>query len=405
MDVITYGCATNQADSEIILGLLREQGLGDEDIVVVNTCTVKSPTENKIQKRLGQLRGKKVVVAGCIPAARESIIEEYPEYSFIGVNTQDVVEAVRETVKGHRYVNIAASNDKSCLPRKRINPFVGILPISEGCLGACSYCQTRNARKNLRSYPMQKLVSEVTSMCEDGVNQIWVTSQDTGCYGKDTGENIVDLLKAICDVEYDFKVRVGMMNPEHALMHADELLKVFESEKLYRFLHIPVQSGDDGVLDDMNRDYNAKDYIKLTEKFSGFTISTDVICGYPTESEEAFNKTIKIVEETKPDIVNISRYWPRPGTKASEQKSLPGSLTKARSRKMNEAFKRIGLEKNRQWIGWGGHALVSSANPDGTLTARNDWYKPIIVEGSCLGDKIRVRVEDATYYDLRGVLV
>lgn len=406
MDVKTYGCAVNQADSEIIMGLLREHGLDNADVTVVNTCTVKSPTENKIMKELRRLSGEglKVVVAGCLPPVKPKMLTEFPGFSFIGVNTHDIARAVSVAACGERYVKIADSYDKSCMPRVRLNPVVGIVPIARGCLGGCSYCQTKNARGGLRSYPMDRLVSEVESMVDSGVREVWITAQDTGAYGRDVGSSLPELLRKIVDVEGDYIVRVGMMNPDHALDMVDELMVVFESQRLYRFLHLPVQSGDDKVLEDMGRRYTVDEFKEVVGKFDGFTISTDVIVGYPTEDEEGFRNTVRLIEEVKPDIVNISRYWPRPGTKASELKGHPGRETKRRSRIMNELFRKVGLEKNNRWVGWSGRALVSELNDDGTATARNRWYKPIVVPYAGLGEEVEVNVTGCTYYDLRAQL-
>jgi threonylcarbamoyladenosine tRNA methylthiotransferase CDKAL1 len=406
MDVLTFGCAMNQAESEIIGGLLAERGLSDADVVVVNTCTVKSPTESKIVRLLRKLEaeGRRVVVAGCLPPARPSLPGEFPLFSFIGVNTGDVVEAVEAAASGGRLVRVEESDDKSSMPRKRLNPVVGILPIAQGCLGGCSYCQVRNVRGGLKSYGPKRLLAEARGMVASGAREIWVTGQDTGAYGLDIKTSLPELLGELSSLDGDFRIRVGMMNPNHALSMLDELVEAFRSEKIYKFVHVPVQSGDDGVLQDMNRRYSANDYKTVVNAFAKLdaTVSTDVIVGYPTEGGEAFQNTVDLIRETKPDVLNSTRYWPRPGTEAAGLKQLPGSEVKRRSRIIGEEFKACGLERNKKWVGWRGKALLSEGNPDGTFTARNDWYKPIVLSGSKLGEDVEVEVEECTYYDLRG---
>ncbi|MFH0861588.1 MAG: tRNA (N(6)-L-threonylcarbamoyladenosine(37)-C(2))-methylthiotransferase [Candidatus Altiarchaeota archaeon] len=405
MDVITFGCAVAQAESEMIKGLLVESGLDLADVTVVNTCTVKSPTETKILRLLRKLEteNRKVVVAGCIPAARPQVAEEFSAFSFIGVNVKDVVEAVKAAGSGGRYVNIAESGDKSCLPRNRLNPIVGILPIAEGCLGGCSFCQTKNARGRLRSYPQRKLKKEAEDMVRDGVKEIWVTAQDTGAYGADTGTSLPELLDSLTDVDGEFRIRVGMMNPDLALSMLDEIVEAYGHRKIYKFLHLPVQSGDDRVLRDMNRRYTVDEFKEVVEAFRkhNTTLSTDVIVGYPTEGEEAFQNTIDLLEEIKPDVLNSTRYWPRPDTSAANLKQLPGAEVKRRSRIVGEAFKKAGLERNKRWVGWEGEVILSEKNTDGTFTGRNEWYKPIIVKGGKIGECSEVEVKKATYYDLR----
>jgi tRNA A37 methylthiotransferase MiaB len=172
-----------------------------------------------------------------------------------------------------------------------------------------------------------------------------------------------------------------------------------------------VQSGDDGVLKDMGRAYAARDFTAVVSAFRkklNATISTDVICGYPTESEEAFENTLKLLEKTKPDVLNISRYWRRPGTAAAKLRELPGRVTKDRSRRANKLFEKIGLAQNKKWVGWRGKAFASERNETGVgFTARNQWYKPIILKtkDDVFGRWIDVEIKKATHYDLRGVML
>ncbi len=406
MELVTFGCAVSQAESEIIAGIIAERGLMEADVVVVNTCTVKSPTETKIVRLLRKLEaeGRRVVVAGCMPSARPGLADEFPAFSFIGVNTHDVADAVKAASDGGRLVRIAEPADKTALPRRLMNRAVGIVPIAEGCLGGCSYCQTRLARGGLKSCPPRSIIRQVEEMLSCGVREVWLTGQDTGAYGLDLKTNLPKLLNALSGVEGDFMMRVGMMNPDHAAGMLDELLESYRSPKVYGFLHLPVQSGDDRVLKDMNRKYTVDDFRAVAAAFRriGATLSTDVIVGYPTESEGAFENTVALIEEAKPDILNSTRYWPRPGTAAAALRQLPGGTVKARSRRMADVFKRVGLERNGRWAGWRGSCLVSEENPDGTCTARNRWYKPIVVPGGVLGERIEVEVTGHTYYDLRG---
>jgi threonylcarbamoyladenosine tRNA methylthiotransferase CDKAL1 len=410
MEVVTYGCALNRADGEILAGLLREAGLGEAHVIVVNTCTVKSPTETKILRKLRELEaaGEKVVVAGCIPAARPGIAEEFPTFSFIGTNVEAAAEAVRRAAAGGRHVDISGAGDKSSLPQDRGNPAVGIVPIAEGCLGACAYCQTKNARGSLRSGKPKDIVRRAEGFAAAGAREIWLTAQDTGAYGLDIGTDLPELLAAVSSAEGDFKVRVGMMNPDHAARMLDRLVEAYAHERVYKFLHLPVQSGDDRVLADMGRRYTAEEFKDVARAFRPLkaTLSTDVILGYPTEGVDAFKNTVRLVEEVKPDVLNSTRYWPRPGTPAARLKQLPGKETKRRSRIIGEVFARCGLERNTAWVGWEGPCLVSEENPDGTYTARNAWYKPIVVKGKgLLGKTVSVEVRKATSYDLRGAVI
>lgn len=404
----------NKADSEIMAGLLVEKGfdLGREnyDILIVNTCTVKTPTERKILKRLEKLENsqKKVIVTGCLPAADPKVVDIFPRFSFIGTNIEEIVNVVNETIKGKRIVKIEENGCRLNLPKIRENSFIEIIPISQGCLGNCSYCITKEARGKLKSYTEDIILKDIENVVNEGVKEIWLTAQDTGAYGLDLGENLPKLLHDATSISGKFMIRVGMMNPDHALKFLKELINVYKNEKIYKFLHVPVQSADNKVLKDMNRRYRVEDFKKIVNEFrkniSQITISTDIIAGFPTEDEDAFQNSLNLIKEVKPEVLNISRFWARPGTNAIEIKSLPGRITKKRSRELSNIFKDIALEKNRDWIGWSGKALVSERGKGESFVARNFAYRPIILksEKNLLGKFLDVRITDATYYDLRG---
>ncbi len=414
ISITTYGCAMNQSDSERIAGILRENNFeisDDGEILILNTCSVKTPTERKIIKKLKELEisERKVIVSGCLPAANPDIADKFKNFSFIGNNIIDIVDAVKSISEGKRFIKLSGLKNKFCIPGIRQNPVVEIVPIAEGCLGSCSYCQTRLARGNLHSYPTNEIVRQIQNAVSSGVKEIWITAQDTGAYGIDTGENLPDLLERICEISYDFRVRIGMMNPNHVLDFLDELISVYKNDKIYKFLHIPVQSGDDKILRDMKRDYKVEDFKRIVEEFRNnfdITISTDVITGFPTETEKEFENTLNLIKEIRPDVLNISRFWPRPGTSAEKLNQHHGRVTKSRSRRMNNLFGELGLEQNRKWVGWRGRALVSEKTENGFF-ARNFAYKPIILKSkeNLFGRSVDVKITDSTYYDLRGEII
>ena len=414
----TYGCSMNKAASEVAAGLLLEKGyeLCDDDffdVIVINTCTVKTPTERKIIKRLDSLAEgrKKAVVAGCLPGTCPGLADRFPSFSFVGTNVLDIPEAVNSAIHGQRFVKIDYGGCMIGRPRKRDNPAVGIVPISHGCLGNCSYCVVKKARGRLISFPVGEIVKDVKCALSEGVREIWLTSQDCGAYGVDCGINLPYLMRQVADIEGDYMVRVGMMNPNHVLSFLDELIEAYKNPRVYKFLHLPVQSGDDKVLEDMNRFYKAADFRKIVAEFRkeipDVTISTDIIAGFPTEDEKAFHKSLDLLKEIRPDVLNISRFWARPGTEAEKMTQLHGRVTNQRSRRIAEAFNTIALENNRKWIDWQGCVLVSEKGKRGDFCARNYAYKPVILkEGKdIMGRFLKVKIVDATRNDLRGVIV
>jgi MiaB/RimO family radical SAM methylthiotransferase len=221
------------------------------------------------------------------------------------------------------------------------------------------------------------------------------------CYGRDIGLNLVDLLHSVCAMEGEFFVRVGMMTPNYVLGMLDELVEAFRDEHVFKFLHLPVQSGDDEVLKRMNRFYSVEDFQRVIEAFRGairdITVSTDVICGFPTESEEAFERTMKLIERVKPDIVNVSKFFPRPLTLAEKMTPLvSASDVTDRSKRLTELVKRISAEKNKAWMNWTGKILIDEEGKQpNSWIGRNFAYKPIVVKSenvALLGKFLNVRV-------------
>ena len=278
--------------------------------------------------------------------------------------------------------------------------------IRDSCMSECTFCQTKLAKGDLKSYRIGDIVRQVKTELADGCKEIWLSSTDNGCYGLDIGEDLPSLIDQVVQIPEDFRIRVGMMNPMFMPRIRDNLLKSFENNKVFRFLHVPVQSGSNDVLNNMKRGHTVetfKDVVrKFRTKFGPFTISTDIIIGYPTETQENFEETIKLLEETKPDIVNISRYSRRPGTVAAEMPQIDVAEVKRRSKQTTELINKISLENNRKWIGWKGDVLFDE-NSDGQTKGRNFAYKPIFVnEVTEIGQICTIKVVDATTHSLIG---
>ncbi|MBO8180605.1 MAG: tRNA (N(6)-L-threonylcarbamoyladenosine(37)-C(2))-methylthiotransferase, partial [Archaeoglobus sp.] len=302
-----------------------------------------------------------------------------------------------------RFIDKAGLSSQKCRLR---NNAIAIVSISEGCLGSCSFCATRFARGRLKSFSMEKIVDEVKSAVKSGFREIQLTSQDTGAYGLDRGKAMLpELLRKISEIEGDFRVRVGMMNPQYAVKILDDLIEAYSSEKIYKFLHIPVQSGDNRVLEDMRRNHTVEDYIEVVEafrkSFDDVLISTDIIVGFPTETEEAFWGSYELIKETRPDIVNITRFSPRKGTPAARLKDMPGWIKKERSRKLTELMRKVGLENNRRFMGKEVRVLITKEGKNGKNLARMDSYRAVVTEGE-IGEFVKVKIKDCRFNYLLG---
>ena len=423
----TYGCSASFSNAEIMKALLIKSNfyivdsINDADVVVINTCIVKSPTETKMWRRLKafSLLNKRVVVAGCMPEVYASKIRElYPNYSLLGPrNIDKIVEVIKDIMFGKIDSYLGKQNlVKTELPEVKHNEITSIVQISDGCLGDCAYCSVKFAKGRLFSYPIESIINRVKSAIDYGSREIWITSQDNSAYGIDFSQSkkskLPVLLSKLSSIEGSFFVRVGMMNPEHIVPVASDLVDAFESNKIFKFIHIPVQSGNDRVLKLMNRRYSVEDFKKIVRifraTFPNISISTDVICGFPTETEEEFNDTLELIKDIKPAVLNISRFWPRPLTVASKLKQVDGAEIKRRSKLMTTLFSKISRESNKSWLGWSGKVLIDEFNSKtNTFLGRNYVYKPIIIKSDNirLGDIVNVKVTGITEYDLVGKVV
>jgi threonylcarbamoyladenosine tRNA methylthiotransferase CDKAL1 len=403
----SFGCSTNLADGEVLAGCLAEAGyklvesVEAADIIIYNTCAVKGPTENRIITILKRVPSdKKLIVAGCLPLINFGrLCKESRFDGVIGPAAGDkIVDVVRRVLNDEKvvaleeYVNAKPSLN---LPRLRLNPVIGIIPINYGCLGSCAYCCVVFARGRLRSYSIQEIVERVRTDLASGIREFWITSQDTACYGKDIGTNLAELLKALGSIEGDFRVRVGMMTPNLARTILEDLIQAFQGEKIFKFLHLPVQSGDDEVLKRMRRFYSIdrfKDVVNaFRASFPEVTIATDVICGFPRETEDAFERTLGLIEGVQPDIVNVSKFFARPKTAAAEMQEdfVNSQEIKRRSGLTAKLAKKVAFEKNQRWVGWSGEVLVDEIGKvPGSWIGRNFAYKPVVLKNPSNGDLI-----------------
>jgi MiaB-like tRNA modifying enzyme len=407
-----YGCSANAADSEIIAGLLKEAGFEitnsfkEADVNILNTCIVKNPTEQRMIYRIKELTelGKPLVVAGCMPKTEKNVIEKINSHaSMIGPDSiEKIVDVVNAAIQGKKILFTEdLRRPKVCLPKVRRNSIVDIIPVAIGCLSCCSYCSVKFARGKLFSYPIEAVVKEAKQAVNNGCKELWITSQDNSCYGKDIGRDLPHLLNEICKIEGKFFVRVGMMNPLHMKSIANELIESYKYEKIFKFLHLPLQSASDRLLELMNRGYEAKDFIEIVEKFKKaipqLTLATDVIVGFPTETDEEFEETVELIEKIKPDVVNISKFGARPKTEAAKMQQLDKKIVNERSEILHRLVNKIGLENNKKWIGWKGEVLIDE-KINGGFIGGNFAYKPIIIKTkeNIFGKIINVEVINTT---------
>ncbi|MFC1723406.1 tRNA (N(6)-L-threonylcarbamoyladenosine(37)-C(2))-methylthiotransferase [Nanoarchaeota archaeon] len=424
--IITFGCSLNQSDSETMLSLLKEsdyqitQDQQEADLIIINSCTVKHLAEKKLFKTIENLQaqGKKLVIAGCVAQAHQEYLSSTLKHlSVIGTKQlQNIAHIVEETLNGNIIHAIDMDCDKRlCIPIIRRNPVVGIVPLSEGCLGNCTYCKTRQARGPLISYNPKAIKQRVEADLQSGCKEIWLTSQDCGAYGLDIDTNIITLLKSILEIKGDHKIRLGMSNPNHILQFLDPLIDIYknhatEQGNLFCFLHIPIQSADNQILKAMNRKYTVEEFTHIVTSFRkaipNITIATDIIVGFPGEAKQQFESSLQLIQDLNFDVMNISRFWSRPNTPAA---SLPNQIhgrdSKERSQIIKKAKDQSAAKRNQLWKDWQGKILIDEQGPTGGFIGRNYSYKPITIPEANLGDSLIVTVQGPEAHFLKGKIV
>jgi MiaB-like tRNA modifying enzyme len=430
----SYGCTLNHGEARYLKDLLISSGHvfienpEPADIVVLFSCCVIETTELKMlrrAKRFSEL-GKPLIVSGCMAVVQRaalesahdnvhllpprevtqinSVIDKIAEHAGLEFEAK-VVPVEPEEMQYFRPLtdDLAEFDTAGDFEEELGESIDSIVPIATGCKGQCNYCITRLARGELNSYSEVDILTKITKAVSAGRYEVRLTAQDTACYGYDENSNLAALLNRIAELhtEHDFRVRVGMLNPDSVKPIVDELVESFEQPRVFKFLHIPVQSGDDEMLGAMGRKYTINEFFAIIEKFREkmptMTISTDIIIGYPNETEQQFNKSMALLERLKPNMVNITRFSARPGTPAADIKyTLPGKVVKARSRAMTDLRFKISEELNKREIGNTYRLLITERVKVGSVLGRTDNYMPVVVKKSLpLGIWLDVEVIEA----------
>ena len=392
--VETYGCTMNFGEGRQFsedmasLGYEPADSADDADIVVLNTCTVVETTEKRMLSRISELKrqGKRIVVTGCMAQVQpkririrlpDSPIVRFEEYG----RFRDIV-----------------SESFGCQgsPVLLETGTDAILPIAQGCLGRCSYCITKFARGDLRSYPADDLLRRYDSFLEGGAREILITAQDTSSYGRDTGTDLPALVRSMLVREGDYRIRLGMTNPDSLARVSQGILELMDDERMYRFVHIPVQSGSDAVLGRMRRRYTVSQFMELVDELrSGcpdISIATDMICGFPGETDEDHAKSVELIREA--DTVNITRFSARPGTDAASMEQVHGRISAERSAELTRVKNETELDVNSAMVGRRYRALATERGKEGTIV-RTGNYRPVVIRDEVpLGTFLDVEVTE-----------
>ncbi|MCG2871159.1 MAG: tRNA (N(6)-L-threonylcarbamoyladenosine(37)-C(2))-methylthiotransferase [Sulfolobales archaeon] len=410
----TYGCALNRGDSAIMATVLSERGheitdnLNEAEVVIINTCAVRLETEERMKQRIRELRrtGKRLVVAGCLAGALPATVSALaPEASMLG---PQAVERIAEVVESPERQMILEGTKAVKVPRI-FEGKIFIVPIADGCAGECSFCITKLARRKLRSYPMREIVEAVKEAVAKGAVEVELTAQDTAAYGLDLGGKVrlPDLVEKVAEIEGNFMARVGMMTPEQAMSIVDGLVEALNMEKVYKFVHLPVQSGSDKVLKLMNRKYTIDEYKRLVKelrsKVPGLSVATDIIVGHPGEDEEDFQQTLDLMKELRFERIHLAMYSVRPNTVSAGLPQVPDSVKKERMKTAMGLYESIAYDIHSEYVGKTVEVLTTELGRKGSVIGRLRNYIPVVVKNeSSLGNWVKVVIEEASFYDLRG---
>jgi threonylcarbamoyladenosine tRNA methylthiotransferase CDKAL1 len=419
----TYGCALNFADTALMKTSLQRAGyeivdnINEADVIIINTCTVRLDTEERMSKRIRALsdyatkKAKLLVVAGCMATAQPYKVKKLAPNSVI-VTTYNVHRVVEAIEKRADLLEEPETPKTLYMPEPRLmqRGRIAEVPLADGCLGDCTFCITKLARRKVYSRPLRQVVDLIKQLARRGVVEVRLTGQDVAVYGIDIeGKRLLPkLMEAITEIPGNFMVRIGMMSPDQLEPILDEFIELLKHPRFFKFVHLPVQSGDDRVLKIMKRKYTVDEYKSIVKeirsKIPGVMIATDIIVGHPGENEEAFENTVKLVEELRFERVHLAQYTPRPRTVAAGLPQVPDPVKKQRSKKLGEIIAKIGLEEHRRYVESKARVLVVSKGERGGLDAKLFNYMPVILpENEALpGQWCNVEIVDATWYDLRG---
>jgi MiaB-like tRNA modifying enzyme len=364
----TYGCRYNFGDTAKLVEILKHKGstfvesAKEADTVIINTCTVVGTTERRMLRRLSRFREHDLYVTGCMPAVQREAI--------FAVCTPTIIpsETIREAYRSIRTV---------------AGEGVAIVQVAQGCSGRCTYCLTRTARGPLRSFTEGEILAEILAHAHAGTKEIQITAQDISCWGRDIGKSLPFLLKRIDDLPGRFMIRVGMMNPATVKGMLNALIDAFASDRIFKFVHIPVQSGSDAILDRMGRGYTVADFEEIItafkKRFPEITLATDMIVGFPGETDEDFSKSLELIDRVRPNKVNITRYSRRPFTPLFLEKDCPDWIKKDRSRIMNSHAEQIYASVNTGYLEKQVPFIVTETIKTGSVMARSPDYVGIVI--------------------------
>ena len=430
--ITTFGCQMNEHDSEIMAGLLTDMGYEqvaerkDSNVAIINTCSVRDNADKRFFGTLGQLKRRKeadpgfiVCVCGCMMQQQRVIDTIKTKYPWVDI--------IFGTHNIHRFPellnNVLRERDKEIevwedgreivegLPAKRLFKSKALVNIMYGCNNFCTYCIVPYTRGRERSRMPEDIVREITELANDGVCEVMLLGQNVNSYrGRDC--DFADLIKLIAEIDGIERIRFMTSHPKDL---SDKLIQTFaECDKLCKNIHLPVQSGSSAILGKMNRHYTRESYLELVKKLReavpDITISTDIIVGFPGETEKDFQDTLDLVSEVRYDSAFTFLYSVRQGTPAAEYaEQIPESIKHERFNRLVDLVNEISAEKNAAYEGRIERVLVEgkSKRNKNALSGRTDGFKLVNFYGdAAMVDRfVDVKITTGKTFSLDGQIV
>ena len=432
--VRSFGCQLNVSDGEKIKGLLEKIGYtfteneDEADLIILNTCAVRESAEDRVfgiigsMKKLKELKPSLIIgISGCMTAQAhnaEKIKKSYPQVSFfMGTSAISSLPALLlDSLRGVKFSADTSEYDdfSQSVPQVRDSSFKASVPIMFGCNNFCTYCIVPYVRGRERSRRSDDIIREVCGLVHDGYKEIMLLGQNVNSYGNDSDGEISfpQLLRKLNGIEGDFVIRFMSSHPKDA---SRELIDaILECDKVAKHLHLPLQSGSSSVLDRMNRRYTAEKYLETVDyirsKDPDFSLTTDIIVGFPNETDEEFKDTLDIIRRVRYDNIYSFIYSKRSGTKAAAMAdATPEDVKGRRMRELLEAQREISAEHYKRFIGRKLRVLVDDASKKhtGFLTGKSNEFIIVEFEGdtSLIGKFVEVEITEAMNWAVRGKLV
>ena len=429
--IITYGCQMNEHDSENIAGMLEALDYShtpnpeESDVVVMNTCSVREHADKRFFGMLGQFKKQKknnpdfiICICGCMPQQPHIVEEIRKSYGWVDIvfGTQTIAEfpnLLMERIRtGKKQFSIIANNEEIPEEKKSKREFKhkALVNITYGCNNFCTYCIVPYTRGREKSRSLRAVKQEIINLVNDGVKEVMLLGQNVNSFRDADGNNFAALIRALDEVEGLERIRFMTSHPKDL---SDELIACFgDCKKLCHNIHLPVQSGSDEVLRRMNRHYNRQRYMEIVEKLRAtcpdLSISTDIIVGFPGETEEDFLDTLSLVREVEYDSAFTFIYSPRVGTPAAKyDDQIPENIKHERFDRLVEEVNRCSAKKNSEYLGKIVTVMVDgpSKNDAGAWSGRTDTFKLVNFtseEPLTEGQMVSVRITETKTFSLDG---